>query len=50
VLLNNHVAEVDADAEPDAPLVGHLRLAVDHPALDLRGAAHGVYNTRKFRQ
>src|SRR5262249_36050898 len=33
VFLNDHVAEIDADSKPDALLVGHLRLAVDHPAL-----------------
>jgi hypothetical protein len=38
------------DPEPDPAVLGHLRLAVDHRALDLRGAAHGVNNTGKFRQ
>jgi hypothetical protein len=41
---------IGADAKPDAPLVGHRRVAVDHAALDLRSATHGVHNTRKFRQ
>jgi hypothetical protein len=50
VFLNDHVAEVDADAKPNAPIVRHLRLAVDHPALNLSGAAHCVHNTWKFRQ
>ena len=50
VLFNDHVAEVDADAEPDPPLLGHVGLAVAHSSLDLRGAPHGIYNARKFHQ
>jgi hypothetical protein len=50
VFLGNHVPEIDADSKHDTPLFGHLRLAVDHPALDLRSAADGVHNARKFRQ
>jgi hypothetical protein len=46
----DHVAEVDADAKPDAPLLGYVGLAVDHSPLDLHGAAHGIYNTRKLSQ
>jgi len=30
--------------------LANLGLAVDHPALDLDSAAHGIDNTRKFRQ
>ena len=41
-LVDDDVPNVDADAEPDPPFVGHLRLTVYHPALDLRGAAHRV--------
>jgi hypothetical protein len=44
VLLNDHVAEVDADAEPDPLLLRHLGLALGHAALDLHSAAHGVDN------
>jgi hypothetical protein len=40
---------LNADAKPDASLVGHLGFAVGHLALDLHSAAHGVHNTRKFR-
>src|SRR6516165_11694733 len=50
VLLNDHVAEINADAEPNAPLVWHLRLAVAHPALDLSRAAYCVDHAREFRQ
>ena len=49
-LLDDHVAEIDADAKPDAPLVGHIGLAVDHPALHLDGAAHRVDDAGEFRQ
>src|SRR5262249_7625386 len=50
VFLNDHVAEVDADTKPDAPLIGHLRLAVEHSALHIYSTAHGVDHARKFRQ
>jgi hypothetical protein len=50
VLLNDHVAEVDADAEPDAPFLWHLRLALAHAALDLHGAADRVDHAGKFRK
>jgi len=50
LLLNDHIAEVDADAEPNPALLGHLGLAVGHPPLDLDRAAHGVDHARKFRQ
>ena len=50
LLLNDHLAEIDAHAKPDAALLRHLRLAVDHPALDLHGAADGIHHARKLRQ
>jgi hypothetical protein len=48
MLLGNYVAEVDADAEPDTPLVGYLWLTVAHPALDLRGTSHGIHHAGKL--
>jgi hypothetical protein len=48
--LDDDVAEVDADAKPDAPLVGHFRLAVEHAALHLGGTAHRIDDARKFGQ
>ena len=33
---------LDADAKPDGALVGHLRLAVYHPALHLGGAVQAL--------
>jgi hypothetical protein len=50
VFLNDHVAQIYPDAEPDAPLLGHLGLALDHPALDLGRATDGINDTRKFCQ
>ena len=50
IVFGDHVAEVDADTKPDAPLLGYLRLAVDHPSLDLGGAAHRVDDALKFHQ
>ena len=50
MFLDDHVAQVDPDAEPNASLLAHLGFAVDHPALDLHSAAHSGYNTGKFRQ
>jgi hypothetical protein len=43
--LGNDVAEIDADAKPDLPLVGRLGLAVDHPALHL--AAQRIASRRR---
>jgi hypothetical protein len=50
VLLNDHVAEVDADAEPDPLLLRHLGLALGHATLDLHSAAHGVDNAHELSQ
>jgi hypothetical protein len=50
VLFNNHIAEVDPDAEPDPTFFWHVRFAVNHPALDLHGAADGIDDTRKLRK
>jgi|SRR6516164_7879884 hypothetical protein len=48
VFLNDHVTEVDANAEPDPALFGHFRLTVDHPALDLDRTAHGIDHAREL--
>ena len=48
--LGDDVAKVDPDAKPDAPLFGHLCIAVEHPALDLPGAADRVDDASEFRQ
>jgi hypothetical protein len=49
-VFGDHVAEVDADPEPDAPLVGDHGLTVDHPALHFGGAAHRVNDAPEFRE
>jgi hypothetical protein len=50
VLLDNHVAEVDADAESDTLVLGRFGIAFRHAALDLHGAAHGINDARKLCQ
>jgi len=50
VAIDDYVTEIDPDPEPDPALLGHLRLAVNHPALDLDRTAHGINNARKLRQ
>src|SRR6516164_403727 len=50
VFLDDHVAQIDPDAEPDPALLGHVRLTVDHPSLDLYGAAHRVDHARELCQ
>ena len=50
VLLNDHVAEVDANAKLDPLIGGLLRIAIDHSTLDLGGAAHRVDHAREFRE
>jgi hypothetical protein len=42
VLLNDHVTEVDADAEVNSPLWQGSLIALGHPALDLNGAPDGI--------
>ena len=37
-------------AKPDLALLGHLRLAVDHSALNLHGAAYCVDHAGELRQ
>ena len=48
MLFNDHVAEVDAYAEPDPALFGRVVLTVNHSALDLHSAAHGIHDAREF--
>ena len=42
VALLDDVAEVNADAEDDAAILGHAGVALDHGVLNFDGAAHGV--------
>ena len=48
VALLHHVAEVDANAELDAPVRRDLSVALDHRRLDFKGAADGVYHAAEF--
>jgi len=50
VLLDDHVAEVDADAKPDPTFLRHLGLALGHPALDIHSAADGIDHARELCQ
>ena len=50
VLLDDHISEVDADAEPDAAFVGYVGFTVSHPPLHLDCAPHGVQNAAKLCQ
>ena len=48
VALLDHIAEMDADAELDAPFGRQSGVALDHAVLHLDGAAHGVDHATKF--
>src|SRR6516164_5823465 len=50
VLLNDHVAEVDANAELDPVLWRRTLVAVGHCPLHLDGAMHRVNHARELRQ
>jgi hypothetical protein len=49
-VFGDDVAQIDADAKPDTPLVWQFGLAVDHSALHLGSAAHRVDDTGEFRE
>ena len=48
VALLDDVAEMNADAELDAPFGRQAGVALDHAALDFDGAAHRVDHTAEF--
>ena len=48
--VGDHVAEIDADAKPQAALLGEIQISVGHPALNFTGAAHRVDHAGEFRQ
>ena len=50
VVLEDDVAEMDADAEFDAPVLRHVDIALAHPALDLGGTGDGVHHARELDQ
>jgi hypothetical protein len=49
-LIDDDVAEIDADPEADALLLGGVSLAVEHAALRLDGTAHGIDHAGKLGQ
>ena len=48
VTFHNDVADVDAYAEFDPPLFGHIDVALAHPALDLGGTGNRVHDAREL--
>ena len=50
VVLDDDVAEIDPDPEPDPAVLGHTGLAIDHRPLQLGGAADRVDDAREFHQ
>ena len=50
VAIDDDVAEIDPDPEPDPAVLGHTGLAIDHRALQLGGAADRVDDAREFHQ
>ena len=49
-LVDDDVADVNADAQFDAPVGGFVRIALRHSALLLDGAAGGVHGAAEFDQ
>ncbi len=46
--LLDHIAKMNADAELDATVLGHARIALDHGVLNFDGAAHGFDHAAEF--
>ena len=42
IALLDHVAQMNADAEHDAAILGHAGVALDHGVLNFDGATHGI--------
>ncbi|HWZ72506.1 MAG TPA: hypothetical protein VN326_13665 [Casimicrobiaceae bacterium] len=49
-VLYDDVAEIDADTNLDALIIGNAKVAHDHLALHLNGAPHGIDNASKLDQ
>ena len=47
-LVDDDVADIDADAEFDAALFGDAGVALGHDALDFEGAARGIDGAGEF--
>jgi hypothetical protein len=50
VVLDNDVAEIDPDPEPDPAALGHPGLAIDHCPLQVGGTADRVDDAPEFRE
>ena len=50
VALLDDVAEMNADAENDAAILGHAGVALDHGILNFDRAAHGVDDAAEFNE
>src|SRR5215471_12272529 len=50
VPLDDDVADVDADAEGDAPILGQLGGAASHRHLDLDRTAHRIHHARELQE
>jgi len=48
IALLDHISDVDADPELDAPLGRKAGVALDHPVLHLDGAANGINPAAKL--
>jgi hypothetical protein len=48
--LDDDVAQIDADAQPDAPVIGYIGLTLGHLLLNIDGALDGLYHTGKLGQ
>jgi hypothetical protein len=49
-MLDDDIAEIDPDAEPDAPVFNDIGVPGCHRALHLGGTPNRVHDTRKFHQ
>jgi hypothetical protein len=47
---DQHVAEIDADAEEHPAIRRHVRVPLGHPTLNLDSTAEGVHYTRKLHE
>ena len=50
VLLDDDIAQINADAELDPPRRRHIGIAPRHPALDFGCARHGVHDAAELHQ
>ena len=50
LVLDDDVAEIDPNPEPDAVVLGYVGLAVDHRPLQFHRTAHRVDDAWEFRQ